>query len=290
MTGNILTQKSESGEGLTGFRRRMYEIIFESDTPAGKHFDVALLWAILLSVLAVMLESVADIERNWGTILRLIEWGFTILFTVEYGARILSVNRPLRYVWSFFGVIDVLAILPTYLSLFFAQTQYLLVIRTIRLLRVFRIFKLVRYLGEAEILLAALKASRAKITVFLGAVMSLVVIMGTIMYLIEGGNNGFTSIPRSIYWAIVTLTTVGYGDIAPQSFVGQAIASVVMIMGYAIIAVPTGIVTVELSDVKRKRNALFCPDCRARLHDADAIFCKFCGTELEGLHTVENRS
>jgi voltage-gated potassium channel len=228
-----------------------------------------------------MLESVAAIEQETGFILRGVEWFFTIIFSIEYILRILSAGRPLRYIFSFLGIIDLLAVIPTYLSIFFVGSQYLLAIRAIRLLRVFRIFKLSRHIGEARVILQALKASRAKITVFLGAVLSLVVIMGTVMYMIEGGENGFTSIPRSIYWAIVTLTTVGYGDIAPKTVPGQAIASIIMIMGYSIIAVPTGIVTVELSRARGEpESTRVCRQCLFGEHDSDASYCKRCGTRL----------
>lgn len=278
-TGNNAEDK---GRIVSGWRLRMHEIIFESDTRAGKLFDVALLWAILFSVVAVMLESVKDIEALYGNVLRNVEWFFTILFTVEYIARIISVGRPLKYMTSFLGIIDLLAIIPTYLSLFVAGAQFFLVLRTIRLLRVFRIFKLARFLGEADVLRRALKASRFKITVFLGVVFSSVVIMGTAMYLIEGSENGFTSIPRSIYWAIVTLTTVGYGDIAPRTVLGQVLASVIMIMGYGIIAVPTGIVTVELSQAGKPVTSQACPSCSLQGHDGDAVYCKHCGARLDG--------
>jgi voltage-gated potassium channel len=229
------------------WRLALHEIIFEADTPAGKAFDVVLIVTIMLSVLVVMLDSVKHIEAAYGGLLRAIEWGFTFLFTVEYVLRLLCVTRPLRYATSFFGLVDLLAILPTYLSLVLPGTHYLLVIRTLRVLRVFRVLKLVQYLQEAQRLRRALYASRRKITVFLLTVLTLVIIIGALMYVIEGEENGFTSIPRSIYWTIVTLTTVGYGDIAPQTFLGQTLAVMAMILGYGIIAVPTGIVTVELS-------------------------------------------
>ncbi|MEQ8925038.1 MAG: ion transporter, partial [Fulvivirga sp.] len=229
------------------FKKRLYIIIFEADTFLGKLFDVILLIAILLSVLAVMLESVDHIKSDYGDLLYQIEWGFTILFSMEYIARIYVSERPKKYIFSFFGVIDLLSILPTFIGLFAAGAHSLLIIRSIRLLRVFRVLKMVRYLGEASSLMKALNASRAKIIVFIGAVFSLTVILGTIMYLIEGGENGFTSIPRSIYWAVVTLTTVGYGDIAPGTTLGQIVATAIMILGYGIIAVPTGIVSAEIS-------------------------------------------
>jgi len=266
---------------LSPWRRKLHEVIFEADTFGGKAFDVALLWAIVISIVAVMLESVQSIEARYGMELRGVEWFFTVLFSIEYMARIVSVGRPVKYMFSFLGIVDLLAVIPTYLSIFFAGSQYFLVIRAIRLLRVFRIFKLARFLGEADVLMRALRASRFKITVFLGAVLSIVVIMGTVMYLVEGSENGFTSIPRSIYWAIVTLTTVGYGDIAPKTIIGQALASVIMIMGYAIIAVPTGIVTVELSQAGRAGiTAQACPQCASEGHDSDAHFCKYCGARL----------
>lgn len=268
---------------LTGWRWRLHEIIFEADTPAGKAFDVILLISILLSVLVVMLESVSSFQMRFGDELYYAEWFFTILFTVEYIGRIVAVTRPRKYVLSFFGIIDLIAILPTYLSFFFAGTQALLVIRSIRLLRVFRVFKLVRFIGEARQLNNALRASRAKIIVFLGGVFSLVVILGTLMYLIEGAENGFTSIPKSIYWAIVTLTTVGYGDIAPQTTLGQGLASLIMIIGYGIIAIPTGIVTAEMSMQKKKPGNIStqaCPHCSAEGHDIDAVYCKKCGGHL----------
>lgn len=263
------------------FRYRMHEIIFEADTPAGKFFDVALLWAILLSLITVMLESVESIDQKYGQILHMIEWGFTILFTIEYIARVVSINRPLKYIFSFMGLIDLMAILPSYLDIFFAGSHYLVTIRTLRLLRVFRIFKLARYLGEANVLMSALRASKPKITVFVVAVLSIVTVTGTLMYQIEGAENGFTSIPKSIYWAIVTLTTVGYGDIAPKTILGQFFASALMVTGYAIIAIPTGIVTAELTaKVKQKITTESCPECSLEGHDADADYCKYCGALL----------
>lgn len=257
-----------------------YSIIFEAETPAGKRFDVLLLVAILFSVLAVMLESVSAISEAFGEELRILEWFFTLLFTIEYFARIYVIKKKLRYVTSFFGLVDLLSIIPTYLSLFFAGTHTLLVIRSLRLLRVFRVMKLVRYLEEAGNLSNALKASKAKIMVFLGTVFILVVLVGTVMYLIEGPEHGFTSIPTSIYWAVVTLTTVGYGDIAPETVMGQALAAVIMIMGYGIIAVPTGIVSAEMVSQARKRHTLVCANCLAEGHDDDAKHCKYCGAEL----------
>ncbi|HQV34612.1 MAG TPA: ion transporter, partial [Calditrichia bacterium] len=235
-----------------------------------------------LSVLVIMLESIASIRVNHLKALRYAEWFFTILFTIEYLFRLISVQSPIYYARSFFGLVDLFSIIPTYLSLFFPGTHYLLVIRTLRILRVFRVLKLVKYLSEAQTLGRAIRASTHKIFVFLYTVVIMVIIVGSLMYLVEGEKSGFTSIPRSIYWAIVTLTTVGYGDIAPATVLGQALASVVMILGYGIIAVPTGIVTTEL--VRDERNKQIttqsCPNCSAEGHDYDALFCKYCGTRL----------
>ncbi len=259
----------------------LHEVIFEADTTAGKLFDIILIAAILISVLAVMLDSVGAIHEKYGPALNVIEWVMTVLFTIEYVLRFSCVGRPMRYATSFFGIVDLLAILPTYLSLLLPGSQYMLVIRILRVLRIFRVFKLAQYLGEAKLLTQALKASGRKIIVFIVTVLSLVVIFGSLMYLIEGTENGFTSIPRSVYWAIVTLTTVGYGDISPATNLGQALASVIMIMGYGIIAVPTGIVTAELTRAADKKiTTQACPECSAEGHDADAAFCKYCGSRL----------
>ena len=263
------------------WRLKVHEVIFEADTPAGKWFDVLLILAILTSVLLVMLDSVSSIQEVYGQVLLTGEWFFTILFTVEYLLRLLSVGRPGAYATSFFGMVDLLAILPTYLSYFFFFFQYLLVIRILRVLRIFRILKLVQYLGEARLLIQALRASMRKIIVFLFTVLTLVTIFGALIYLIEEPKHGFTSIPKSIYWSIVTLTTVGYGDISPQTILGQLISSVIMIIGYGIIAVPTGIVTVELAQAfKRQISTQACPECSAEGHDKDAKFCKYCGSSL----------
>jgi voltage-gated potassium channel len=262
-------------------RERLHEIIFEADTPAGKAFDVLLLVLIILSVVAVMLESINSVAEKYGDWLRAFEWLVTILFTIEYLLRLYSVGKPARYARSFFGVVDLLAILPTYLSFFIPGAQSLLVIRALRLLRVFRVLKLAHFVGESRVLWSAIRASARKIIVFLGTVLTIVIIVGSMMYLIEGAANGFTSIPVSIYWAIVTMTTVGYGDIAPQTPLGKILASAIMIMGYGIIAVPTGIVTVELAGASRKGfNTRACPDCGVARHDLDAVHCKYCGGKL----------
>ena len=263
------------------WRTVLHEVIFEADTPAGKGFDVLLIVSILASVAAVMLDSMGAVRSLYGSLLYGIEWFFTLIFTAEYLLRLLCVGRPLKYATSFYGLVDLLAIIPTYLSLVLPGSQYLLVIRILRILRIFRILKLVPYLGEARLLIKALRASGHKIAVFLYTVLTLVVIFGSLMYVIEGGVHGFTSIPRSIYWAIVTLTTVGYGDISPQTGLGQALASMVMILGYGIIAVPTGIVTVEMTQAfGRKVSTQACPECSAEGHDVDARHCKFCGAVL----------
>jgi len=262
------------------WRHHLYEIIFEAETVGGKTFDVLLLATIVLSVAVVILESVKSVRDDYRMLLLQAEWAFTILFTVEYALRLISVRRPLRYATSFFGVIDLLAIIPTYATLFLPGVQYLLAIRILRLLRVFRILKLAEFVSEAEVITGALKASVKKISVFLLGVFALVTIIGSIMYVIEGEAHGFTDIPTSIYWAIVTLTTVGYGDLSPQTPLGKAFASLVMIMGYAIIAVPTGIVTVELSRSAKKISTQVCPECHAQDHDADARFCKYCASRL----------
>jgi voltage-gated potassium channel len=269
---------------IAPWRERIRVIIFEADTPAGKAFDVALLVAILISVIAVMLDSVAPIRAKYGYGLDIAEWVFTILFSVEYALRLICVPIPWHYARSFFGVVDLLAVLPTYLSLLLPGAEHLLVIRGLRLLRIFRVFKLGRFLGEASILSNALAGSRHKVTIFLGTIAILVTILGTAMYLIEGEEHGFTSIPNSVYWAIVTMTTVGYGDLAPQTVAGKALAALVMVLGYSIIAVPTGIVTAEIVEAAvaaRKPTTRCCPHCMAEGHDADARFCKACGAPLE---------
>ena len=259
---------------------KLYEIIFESDTPAGKGFDVLLIISILLSVIIVLLDSVQFYNNKYGDILYMMEWIFTILFTIEYFLRIYCIKRPFLYTKSFFGIIDLLSILPTYISIILPASRYLSVIRILRVLRIFRILKLILYIGEANLLLDALISSRRKITVFLFFIFTMVTIIGSIMYLIEGETNGFTSIPRSIYWAIVTITTVGYGDISPQTELGQLFASFAMILGYATIAVPTGIISAEYSTMKQKFNNTVCPDCANEDHEDDAEFCKTCGSML----------
>ena len=261
-------------------KEKIYEIIFESDTSAGKGFDLILIVSILFSVIVVFLDSVEYYNERYGAILYVLEWLFTIIFTVEYFLRIYSIGRPSMYMRSFFGIIDLLSIIPTYISIFLPASRYLSVIRILRVLRIFRILKLILYIGEADLLLKAIIASRRKIVIFLFSILAMVTIFGSIMYLIEGESNGFTSIPRSIYWAIVTITTVGYGDISPHTQLGQVLASLVMIMGYATIAVPTGIISAEYSSISKKFNNIVCSECSNEDHEDDAQFCKICGMGL----------
>jgi voltage-gated potassium channel len=266
-----------------GLRKKIYIIIFGADTPAGKLFDIILLILISLSVTAVILESVKTIRDAYHDFFVDLEWIFTIIFTLEYILRIYSSPNPRKYITSFYGIIDLLAILPTYLGILFDTSTFLLTIRALRLLRVFRIFKLGRYLKEAAILVKALQSSFHKIIVFFGVVLTMVLVLGSLLYLIEGEEHGFTSIPQSVYWAIVTITTVGYGDIAPETVMGKILASIAMLVGYSIIAVPTGILSVEIGRAVRhgrKMDKLTCLECGHDDHDKDAIHCKICGTIL----------
>ncbi len=257
------------------------EIIFEADTPAGAAFDVGLIICIVLSVGVVLLDTVPDIHASYGGLLYALEWVFTLFFTAEYALRLWSINNRMLYAKSFYGLVDLGSILPTYLSLFIPGAQSFLVIRILRVLRVFRVLRLVQFVGEGEVLMTALANSRRKITVFIMTVLAMVVVFGSLMYVIEGPDTGFTSIPKSIYWAIVTLTTVGYGDLTPATPLGQGIASLVMIMGYGVIAVPTGIVTTELGEASRARaNTRTCPECSAEGHRMEASFCFRCGSPL----------
>jgi len=263
------------------WRLRLHEIIFEADTPAGKLFDILLIIAIILSIITVMFDSVAEVRAQHGRMLNIVEWFFTVLFSVEYLLRILSLGHPAKYARSFYGVVDLISVLTTYLSLLFPGSQYLMIIRVLRLLRIFRVLKLAQYLNEAEYLLKAMRASFRKISIFLFAVLTLVLIFGSLLYIIEGDEGGFTSIGISCYWAITTLTTVGYGDISPQSPLGRAVASIIMVLGYGVIAVPTGIVTAELvSPIVGAVSTQACPDCGAEKHSYDARYCKHCGAEL----------
>ena len=267
---------------MVDVKEKLRSIIFEASTPAGRAFDVFLIIVILLSVLVVLLDSVTSIHSEYGQVLLVIEWSFTLLFTVEYLLRLWTIQNTWLYARSFYGVVDLLGSLPTYLSIWFADAHYFLVVRVLRVLRIFRVFRMVRYVGEAELIAQALTASRRKITVFVCSVLALVVVFGSLMYLVEGGTNTeFSSIPQSIYWAVTTMTTVGYGDVAPDTPLGRGLAAVIMIMGYGIIAVPTGIVTLELNEAHRKRaNTRTCPECSAEGHSYEASFCWRCGSAL----------
>lgn len=274
--------------GNSRFKQKVRDVIFGYDTPAGKAFDITLIVVIALSVTALVLDSVESIHAVYKTPLFAMEWLFTIAFTIEYGLRIYSTEQPRRYIFSFFGVIDLLSILPSYLALFFPPVTYLVVVRILRVLRVFRVLKLFRYIGEANFLASALYNGRRKIFIFMFTVINLIVVFGTMMFIIEGPENGFTSIPASIYWAIVTITTVGYGDIVPQTPLGQTIAALAMISGYAIIAVPTGIIGAELMQefkrgdtLKRIESHIICPHCGLKGHDVAANYCQGCGGKLQ---------
>lgn len=276
---------SKEHNGLRPWQHRLHEIIYEADTPAGKAFDLGLLGLILLSIILVMLESVKEISESYHPLFFVLEWVLTVLFSMEFVARLICIEKPMKYVFSFYGMVDLLSLLPTYLGLFIVtDTSSIRVIRSLRLLRIFRVLKLARYMSEANLIIKSLKASRAKITVFLFFVLCFTFILGTIMYLVEGGgkDSDFTSIPRSIYWAIVTMTTVGYGDISPETELGQFIASLVMLAGYVIIAVPTGIVSAEIVKVSKKEkvSTQACPSCSREGHEPDAEYCKFCGAKL----------
>ncbi len=290
-----MTTSSQSDPGLAphppssfgkpaadGLRRRLYTIIFEADTRAGRHFDVLLVATILLSITVVLLGSVPRIQAEHGRSFALAEWGFTLLFTAEYIARLSCVRHPGRYAKSFFGIIDLISILPTYFALLVPEAGALLDIRILRLLRIFRIFKLTLYVAEYMLLAQALRASMRKILIFLSVVLMLVLILGTVMYVVEGPENGFTSIPIAMYWAVVTMTTVGYGDLTPQTGLGKFIASLMMLLGWGILAVPTGIVTAEMTSqrMNRKPTTRTCPNCLTEGHEAEAHFCRDCGERL----------
>ncbi len=272
---------AKPGTRAAPWRRRLHEIIFEADTPAGRAFDVGLLVTIVLSVVVVVLESVRSLRTAYGPVFAVLDWSITALFTIEYVLRLVCVSQPLRFATSFYGLVDLAAVLPTYLGLLVPDSHYLLVVRALRLLRVFRILKLSALLVEAQQLQHALRASRRKIAVFLFTVVTIVLIVGSIMYVVEGEEHGFVDIPTSIYWAIVTMTTDGYGDLAPVTPLGKTLASVVMLLGYGILAVPTGIVTVELQKASRGPvSTQACPACGRDGHDADAVHCKYCGALL----------
>ncbi|RAJ05158.1 voltage-gated potassium channel [Chitinophaga skermanii] len=270
-------------EPTNNWRSKLHAIIYESETPAGKAFDIVLLFLIISSIIVVMLDSVAKFHLKYGQYLYVIEWIFTIVFTIEYILRLVSIKKPWKYVLSPFGIIDLLAIVPTYLSFIIVGAQSLLVLRVLRLLRVFRIFRLVHFISEMQFLSVAILNSLRKISIFILFVLSVVVILGSVIYLVEDENSGFTSIPQSVYWAIVTITTVGYGDIAPATTLGKFIASFIMLLGYGILAVPTGIVTTEMALAVRyrhKHSNNACPVCGKEGHEHDAVFCKYCGAKL----------
>jgi len=267
-------------ESASGWRGSLHTIVFESETTAGRIFDISVICLILLSVAAVMLESIREVRDVYGYELNVAEWFFTVLFTFEYILRLMSVRRPLRYALSFYGLVDLIAVVPTYLGLLLPGTQFFLTVRILRLLRIFRILKLAEYTSASRIITSALSASRKKILVFLVGVITIVTVVGSLMYVVEGEENGFINIPTGIYWAIVTLTTVGYGDLSPQTALGKAFASLVMILGYGIIAVPTGIVTAEFTRAARPVSTHVCPECHAEPHELDAIHCKYCGSRL----------
>lgn len=280
---SVLSEEMGFGKPVGGWRLRVYTIIFEADTRAGRLFDVLLITAILASVGVVIVDSVGSLAARHGALLDVLEWMFTFLFTVEYAARLSCVRHPLRYATSFFGIVDLLAILPSYLVLFIPEANLLLDVRILRLLRVFRIFKLAAYVGEFRALGAALAASKRKILIFLSIVLMIVLLMGTLMYVVEGPEHGYTSIPVAMYWAVVTMTTVGYGDIAPQTDLGRLVASVMMLLGWGIIAVPTGIVSAEMTARRfaaRPPTTRTCHECLSEGHDSDAQFCKDCGARL----------
>jgi len=277
-------KQDKTTKPFPAWKTKLHEIIYEADTKEGKLFDIILIIAIIISIVLVMLESVENIDLKYHNFLNISEWIITILFTIEYIARIICIKKPSTYIFSFYGIVDLLATIPKYLSIFLVGSHALVALRALRLLRVFRILKLARYLGESTSLVTALRASRYKISVFLFSVIVLTIILGTVMYLVEGPENGFTSIPHSMYWAIVTLTTVGYGDISPHTPIGQFIASLVMILGYGIIAVPTGIVTSEITRADQKKcddNTKHCTNCSADIHQDDAKYCHKCGDNLK---------
>ncbi|WP_407315905.1 ion transporter [Pseudomonas sp. nanlin1] len=266
---------------MQSWRERLYVIIFQSDTDAGRRFDKMLLLIIMASLLVVIIDSVESIHRDYAGLFAWIEWGFTLVFALEYLLRLYCSPKPLRYAFSFYGLIDLLAIVPGILAIYYSDAQYLMIVRVLRMLRIFRVLKLNRYLKQANYLLSALRGSRQKIIVFLLSVSTLVTVFGTLMYVVEGPEHGFTSIPKGIYWAIVTLTTVGFGDIVPKTPLGQVLSSMVMITGYSIIAVPTGIFTAELANAMRGEQQKHpCPECRKDNHEAAAAFCSRCGSAL----------
>jgi voltage-gated potassium channel len=271
-------------EKLSPWRKKIHEVIYEAETPAGKLFDVILLILIFISVLGVVLESVEGIRIRYRDFLVILEWTITILFTIEYILRIISIGKPFKYIFSFFGLVDLIAFLPAYIALIWVGAYYFSVVRMFRLLRIFRIFKLSKYTWASKVLMLSLRQNRGKIIIFLMTVFTIVTIMGSLLYVIEGPEHGFVSIPAGIYWAIITLTTVGYGDIVPATAVGKLIAASIMIMGYSIIAVPTGLVSMGIANSNKKEvSTQACPNCSKEGHDVDALHCKYCGVVLNPL-------
>ncbi|MCE9684873.1 ion transporter [Shewanella sp. AS16] len=265
-----------------GLRHRLRVVIFGTDTPAGRYFDLALILCIVLSVALVFLDTIRSINQEYSQLIRGLEWVFTVIFTLEYGLRLYSSTKPLAYARSFYGVVDLLSILPSYLAIFIPGANVTLVIRVLRLFRIFRVLKLLRYLSEGNVLLKAILQSGRKVFIFFFSVSLIIMVLGAIMYVVEGPVNGFSSIPKSIYWTVVTITTVGYGDITPKTNLGQAIAAFTMLLGYSIIAIPTGILTVEISqEMNRSRDLRRCSNCLKIGHENNALYCDHCGSKLE---------
>lgn len=277
---------SENIESESPLKRQLRTIIFGTDTPAGRYFDIALMVCIVLSVGLVFLDTVEMFHREYGQIIRVLEWVFTVIFTIEYGLRLYCATHPVLYARSFYGVVDLLSVLPSYLALLIPGANFTLVIRILRLFRIFRVLKLLRYLSEGNVLLRAMMQSSRKVFLFFFSVSLIVMVLSAVMYVVEGPDNGFSSIPKSVYWTIVTITTVGYGDITPKTGLGQAIAAFTMLIGYSIIAIPTGILTAEISqEVGRHRDLRSCNQCHKTGHDLDAMYCSRCGCELDSLDT-----
>ncbi|MGI2147101.1 ion transporter [Shewanella baltica] len=277
---------SENIESESPLKRQLRTIIFGTDTPAGRYFDIALMVCIVLSVGLVFLDTVEMFHREYGQIIRVLEWVFTVIFTIEYGLRLYCATHPVLYARSFYGVVDLLSVLPSYLALLIPGANFTLVIRILRLFRIFRVLKLLRYLSEGNVLLRAMMQSSRKVFLFFFSVSLIVMVLSAVMYVVEGPDNGFSSIPKSVYWTIVTITTVGYGDITPKTGLGQAIAAFTMLIGYSIIAIPTGILTAEISqEVGRHRDLRSCNQCHKTGHDLYAMYCSRCGCELDSLDT-----
>ncbi|MGI2015658.1 ion transporter [Shewanella oncorhynchi] len=281
---------SENIESESPLKRQLRTIIFGTDTPAGRYFDIALMVCIVLSVGLVFLDTVEIFHREYGQLISVLEWVFTIIFTIEYGLRLYCATHPVLYARSFYGLVDLLSVLPSYLALLIPGANFTLVIRILRLFRIFRVLKLLRYLSEGNVLLRAMMQSSRKVFLFFFSVSLIVMVLSSVMYVVEGPDNGFSSIPKSVYWTIVTITTVGYGDITPKTGLGQAIAAFTMLIGYSIIAIPTGILTAEISqEVGRHRDLRSCNQCHKTGHDIDAMYCSRCGCELDSLDVLVDK-